>query len=76
MRKVPEAPAGERRRGELERLYREQGDRMWRAVLAFAGDPEVASDAVAEASTCSARLTRQGGALLWAEGLESASVAR
>ncbi len=33
---------------ELERLYREQGDRMWRAVLAFAGDPEVASDAVAE----------------------------
>ncbi len=34
---------------ELERLYREQGDRMWRAVLAFAGDPEVANDAVAEA---------------------------
>jgi RNA polymerase sigma-70 factor (ECF subfamily) len=36
-------------RGELERLYRDQRDRMWRAVLAFAGDPEVASDAVAEA---------------------------
>jgi RNA polymerase sigma-70 factor (ECF subfamily) len=35
--------------GELERLYRDQRDRMWRAVLAFAGDPEVASDAVAEA---------------------------
>ena len=34
---------------EIERLYRERGDRMWRAVLAFAGDPEVASDAVAEA---------------------------
>jgi len=34
---------------ELERLYREQGDRMWRSVLAFAGDPEVAKDAVAEA---------------------------
>ena len=33
----------------VERLYREQGDRMWRALLAFAGDPEVASDAVAEA---------------------------
>jgi RNA polymerase sigma factor (sigma-70 family) len=33
----------------LERLYREQGDRMWRAVLAVAGDAEVASDAVAEA---------------------------
>ncbi len=35
--------------GKLERLYRQEGDRMWRAVLAFAGDPEVASDAVAEA---------------------------
>jgi RNA polymerase sigma-70 factor, ECF subfamily len=37
--------------GELERLYRDQRDRMWRAVLAFSGDPEVASDAVAEAFT-------------------------
>jgi RNA polymerase sigma-70 factor (ECF subfamily) len=37
--------------GELERLYRDQRDRMWRAVLAFAGDPEVASDAVDEAFT-------------------------
>jgi DNA-directed RNA polymerase specialized sigma24 family protein len=35
--------------GEVERLYRDQRDRMWRAVFAFAGDPEVASDAVAEA---------------------------
>jgi RNA polymerase sigma-70 factor (ECF subfamily) len=35
--------------GELERLYRDQRDRMWRAVFAFAGDAEVASDAVAEA---------------------------
>ena len=33
----------------LERVYREHGDRLWRAVLAFAGDPEVSSDAVAEA---------------------------
>jgi RNA polymerase sigma factor (sigma-70 family) len=37
--------------GELERLYRDQRERMWRAVLAFSGDPEVASDAVAEAFT-------------------------
>ncbi len=37
--------------GELERLYRDQRDRMWLAVLAFSGDPEVASDAVAEAFT-------------------------
>jgi RNA polymerase sigma factor (sigma-70 family) len=30
-------------------VYREQGDRLWRAVLFFSGDGEVASDAVAEA---------------------------
>ncbi len=34
---------------ELERVYREHGARLWRAVLAFTGDREVASDAVAEA---------------------------
>jgi RNA polymerase sigma-70 factor, ECF subfamily len=33
----------------LELLYREQGDRLWRAVAAYAGDREVANDAVAEA---------------------------
>lgn len=33
----------------IERLYRERGDRIWRGLLAFAGEPEVASDAVAEA---------------------------
>jgi RNA polymerase sigma-70 factor (ECF subfamily) len=46
--------------GELERLYREQRDRMWRAVFAFAGDPEVASDAVAEAF---AQALRRGDAI-------------
>jgi RNA polymerase sigma-70 factor, ECF subfamily len=33
----------------IERCYREQGEKLWRAVLLFGGDPEVASDAVAEA---------------------------
>jgi RNA polymerase sigma-70 factor, ECF subfamily len=33
---------------ELERLYREDGARLWRAIMAFSGDREVASDAVAE----------------------------
>jgi RNA polymerase sigma-70 factor, ECF subfamily len=33
----------------IEALYREQGARLWRSVLAFTGDREVASDAVAEA---------------------------
>ena len=33
----------------IERLYREDGDRLWWAVLAWSGDRDVASDAVAEA---------------------------
>jgi len=48
MSRVDRAPAGVERDEQLERLYRERGAAMWRAVLAFAGDPEVASDAVAE----------------------------
>ena len=51
MGRLQDALVGVSRDAELERLYREQGGRMWRAVLAFAGDPEVASDAVAEAFT-------------------------
>jgi RNA polymerase sigma factor (sigma-70 family) len=35
--------------GKWEQLYRDRGDRLWRAVLAYSGDPEVASDAVSEA---------------------------
>ncbi len=35
--------------GRLERLYWEDGARLWRALVAFSGDREVASDAVAEA---------------------------
>ena len=49
MERVDRAPAGVSRMEQIERLYREQGDRIWRGLLAFAGDPEVASDAVAEA---------------------------
>jgi RNA polymerase sigma factor (sigma-70 family) len=49
MARVEHAPAGVEHGERLERLYREQGARMWHAVLAFAGDPDVASDAVAEA---------------------------
>jgi RNA polymerase sigma-70 factor (ECF subfamily) len=36
-------------RSELERFYRESGERLWRAVLLFSGDQETANDAVAEA---------------------------
>lgn len=34
---------------QIERLYREQGPKLWRAIFAWSGDPEVASDAVAGA---------------------------
>lgn len=33
----------------IEALYRQDGERLWRAVLLFSGDPEIARDAVAEA---------------------------
>ena len=33
----------------VERLYREQGRRLWAAVLAYTRDRDVADDAVAEA---------------------------
>lgn len=49
MEKVDRAPAGVSRVDRIERLYRERGDRIWRGLLAFAGDSEVANDAVAEA---------------------------
>src|SRR5439155_23418315 len=47
-------------RDDLERLYREQGARLWRAVYLYARDAEVASDAVAEAF---AQALRRGDAL-------------
>jgi RNA polymerase sigma factor (sigma-70 family) len=33
----------------VEHVYRQQAARLWRALVAYCGDPEVASDAVAEA---------------------------
>ncbi len=38
-------------RDRMEEHYRAQSHRMWRALLAFTGDPDIASDAVAEAFT-------------------------
>jgi RNA polymerase sigma-70 factor, ECF subfamily len=49
MTSVDHVPAGVSRTDRIERLYRQRGDRIWRGLLAFSGDPEVASDAVAEA---------------------------
>ncbi len=54
---LSEAESVERR---LERVYREQGARIWRAVLLSSGSREVADDAVAEAF---AQALRRGRAL-------------
>jgi len=46
--KVHEARVAEPRDG-VERVWREDGPRLWRSLVAFGGDPELASDAMAEA---------------------------
>ena len=46
--------------GAIERSYRDERERLWRALLLFSGDPEVASDAVAEAF---AQALRRGDAI-------------
>lgn len=45
---------------EVEAVYRQDGDRLWRALYAFANDENVASDAVAEAF---AQALRRGSAI-------------
>jgi RNA polymerase sigma factor (sigma-70 family) len=47
-------------RTSVEFAYRTDGDRLWRAVYAWSGDTEVASDAVAEAF---AQLLNRGAAV-------------
>jgi RNA polymerase sigma-70 factor (ECF subfamily) len=44
----------------VERVYREQAQRMWRALFSFTGDREAATDALAEAF---ARALREGDAV-------------
>jgi RNA polymerase sigma factor (sigma-70 family) len=46
--------------GRIEALYRSDGDRLWRAVLMYAGDRDVADDAVAEGF---AQALRRGSAI-------------
>ena len=43
------ADVEETNRREIERIYREVGGRIWKALLAYSRDAEIASDAVAEA---------------------------
>ena len=46
--------------GDVEAVYRSDGDRLWRALYAFTGDEDVASDAAAEAF---AQALRRGSAI-------------
>ncbi len=45
---------------DLERVYREEADRLWRALWALTGDRELASDAASEAFE---QCLRRGGAV-------------
>lgn len=47
-------------RESVEAVYRADAERLWRAIYAFAGDAEIASDAVAEAF---AQLLNRGEAI-------------
>jgi RNA polymerase sigma-70 factor (ECF subfamily) len=49
-----------REQSSVEALYRSDADRLWRAIYAFSGDGEIASDAVAEAY---AQLIRRGASV-------------
>jgi RNA polymerase sigma factor (sigma-70 family) len=44
---VQDAPVTEAKR-TLERIYLEEGARLWRALVAHTGDPDIASDSLAE----------------------------
>ena len=41
--------------GRLDAMYRAEADRLWRALVGYSGDRELASDAVAEAFTRAVR---------------------
>lgn len=60
MARVQDALVNEGRGDELERIYRRDGARLWRAILAYSGDREVANDSVAEAF---AQALRRGDAI-------------
>jgi RNA polymerase sigma-70 factor, ECF subfamily len=60
----------------IEALYRQEADRLWRALYAFSADPDVASDAVAESF---AQAIRRGSAIhdprawVWKSGFRIAA---
>ena len=62
---------------EFEALYREAGDRLWWALLAYTGDREIASDAAAEAfarALSAAATIRDPAAWVWRVAFRVATV--
>ena len=57
---VSEVTVGEGTADAVEHVYRQHGQAVWRSVFAYAGDREVADDAVAEAF---AQALRRGAAI-------------
>ncbi len=60
----------------LEAVYRQEAERMWRALLAFSRDPDIASDAVAEAFARAIReraVIRDPRAWVWRMGFRIAA---
>ena len=53
---------------DLERVYRADGDRLWRSLLSFTGDPDMAADAAAAAfvqALARGPALRDPGAWVW-----------
>lgn len=53
---------------ELESVYRDEGARLWRALIAYSGSPDVADEAVAEAfaqAVCRGSAIRQPDRWVW-----------
>ena len=61
---------------DLEAVYRQESVRLWRALLAFSRDPDIASDAVAEAFARAIRgraAIRDPRAWVWRTGFRIAA---
>lgn len=60
----------------IEAIYRQEADRLWRALFAFSADTDIASDAVAEAFAQAIRrgpAVRDARAWVWKAGFRIAS---
>src|SRR5688572_8591593 len=60
----------------IEAVYRQEADRLWRSLFAYAADTEIASDAVAEAFAQAIRrgpAIRDARAWVWKAGFRIAA---